>query len=406
MLQTLALCLAFAGPMQEGQAPPDSVKSKGGSPIKFYGFLRLDMARDDSRFNDNQLPVRVLPEPPDDLEEFTMHGRLTRFGLDLDGGTIEALEAKLVGKLEVDFYGFLNSDSRNDLRMRHAYLQLKWTRFSLLAGQTSDLISPRFPNVNADMVMWNAGNTGDRRPQIRGEFALPIGEGGARLDLQFMIGQTGAVDAKDGLTATAVLSGENSGVPTFQARVNVAIPFQEKKNLEIAAWFHTAQEKSETAFGGETDFTSSLVGLDLYIPVYEDKVWIHGEVWKGENLSDVRGGIGQGINATTGSEIESKGGWIEIGLKVSDVYTVTVGFSTDDPKNDDLGSAAIGTPGGASGAYSTSGAKMNKVFFTSHTLNFKPVTIGFEVLKWETDYVGIIGDGDALRIKAYIAYNF
>jgi len=178
--------LLFAALIQEPQ-PVDSVKSKGGSPIKFYGFLRVDLAWDDSRFNDNQIPARVLPEPTsatNDLEEFTMHGRLTRFGLDLDGGTIEALEAKLSGKLEVDFYGLLNTDSRNDFRMRHAYLKLAWTKFILLAGQTADLISPRFPNVNHDLVMWNAGNTGDRRPQIRGEWALPLGEGGARLDLQ------------------------------------------------------------------------------------------------------------------------------------------------------------------------------------------------------------------------------
>lgn len=405
MLHTLAFLLALAAPLQEGQTPPDSVKSKGGSPIKFYGFLRVDMAWDDSRFNDNQLPVRVLPEPPNEQEEFTIHGRLTRFGLDLDGGAIEALEAKLVGKLEVDFYGFLNSDSRNDLRMRHAYLQLKWTRFSLLAGQTSDLISPRFASVNHDMVMWNAGNTGDRRPQVRGEFALPVGDGGARIDLQFMIGQTGAVDAKDAATGTNVLSGENSGVPTFQARLNVAIPIQEKRNLEVAFWMHAAQEKTEAAIVGETDFTSSLAGIDFYIPVYEDKIWIHGEAWSGKNLSDVRGGIGQGINPTTGSEIKSKGGWIEIGLKASAACTVAVGYSYDDPKDADLAGSPAAAPAGMSGAYAMAGASKNTILFGSVTFNFKPVLIGVEVLSWETEYVGST-DGDALRVKAYIAYNF
>ena len=38
-----------------------------------------------------------------------------------------------------------------------------------------------------------------------------------------------------------------------------------------------------------------------------------GEWWTGKNLSDFRGGIGQGIDAATGREIRSSGGWIESG---------------------------------------------------------------------------------------------
>jgi len=216
-----------------------------------------------------------------------------------------------------------------------------------------------------------------------------------------MVGQTGAVDAKDSVTSTSVLSGENSGIPTLQARVNLAT-----RSLEFALWVHHAEEETEAAIAGETDFTSSLVGMDFFVSVYEDKVWVHGEYWKGENLSDVRGGIAQGVHPTSGVEIESKGGWIEIGLKVSEVYSVTIGYSTDDPKDSDLGAAAVAAPAGFSSAYATSGASKNKILFTSHTLNFKPVVIGFELLSWDTQYVGSIGDGDALRFKAYIAYIF
>src|SRR2546428_344657 len=81
------------------------------------------------------------------------------------GPDVAALaNAKTGGKLEVDFYnnGLAGqSESREALRMRHAYLTMKWDDFTLLAGQTADVISPIYPIVNNDLVMWGAGNLGD-----------------------------------------------------------------------------------------------------------------------------------------------------------------------------------------------------------------------------------------------------
>ncbi len=135
-------------------------QTQKGSDIQFYGFLRMDAAYDTSRMSDTQIPVFVRSEDPnapgaapENQSEFTLYTRMTRFGLNLGGGELKAIGSpKLTGRIEVDFYGGPASDSRNMFRMRHAWAKLQWGNFFLLAGQTSDLISPLYPSVNADML--------------------------------------------------------------------------------------------------------------------------------------------------------------------------------------------------------------------------------------------------------------
>ena len=94
--------------------------------------------------SDTQIPVFVLSEDPnapsaapENQSEFTLYTRMTRFGLNLGGGEVEATGSpKLTGRIEVDFYGGPASDSRNMFRMRHAWAKLQWGNFLLLAGQT------------------------------------------------------------------------------------------------------------------------------------------------------------------------------------------------------------------------------------------------------------------------------
>src|SRR5690606_4637841 len=105
------------------------------------------------RSEDEDAPRPAVGAPPNE-SEFTMYTRLARLGMDLDFGTVSELgDAHIKGKVEVDFYGG-GTDSRNLLRMRHAYLTMSWANLEILAGQTSDLISPRFPAINYDLIMW------------------------------------------------------------------------------------------------------------------------------------------------------------------------------------------------------------------------------------------------------------
>ncbi len=144
----------------------------GNNKLKFYGQLRLDVDLDSQRPNSPQAPL-LSCHPILDWEGSWMLAtfRCTRVSQDLVLTTavrrFRSLgDAGLSGKLELDFENG-GSESREIIRIRHAYLQLKKDDVSILAGQTWDLFSPLFPTVDNDTLLWNAGNVGDRRPQFR-----------------------------------------------------------------------------------------------------------------------------------------------------------------------------------------------------------------------------------------------
>ncbi|MDC1143003.1 hypothetical protein OAU50_07925 [Planctomycetota bacterium] len=385
---------ADAAPAEE---KPEGLFTKLGSIFNPYGFVQLDAAWDDSRFGFNpQLPGFVLSEDqtagqaPKDESEFTMYTRLARLGFDLSFGTVEDLGDVVVGgKVEVDFYGG-GSDSRNLLRMRKAYLTMKWDDLTVLAGQTSDLIAPRYASVNYDLVMWGAGNLGDRRPQLRVTNKWAFGD--MTLDAAIMLGLTGAIDGQD-LDSNGLSDGAQAALPTIQARVGFGYKYlEEGKALEVGIWGHWAQEEIDgfsIGTGNENQFDSWAVGMDIFVPIMEDWLWVHGEMYTGSNLDDVRGGIFQGVNAN-GEEIASSGGWGEIGVKPYSWMTVTVGGAIDDPDATDLPAA---------------GRVRNEIFFMKANFAFGPVYFGMEYLYWETEYKAF-GAGRANRFKGYVGYKF
>jgi len=382
----------------------------GKSHFKLYGFLRADAVYDDSRTGGNGLnsaliPATVLSEngrggaanlaPQANHDSFVIHPRLTRFGIDFTGPEIASLwGAKTGGKIEVDFYNIPAgaAESREFLRLRHGYLSLKWDEVSLLAGQTSDLISQNYPIVNPDFVMWGAGNLGDRRPQFRLEYTPKLGSGTGFV--QIMAGLTGADDNRD-LDANGIRDGEASGQPTLQARAGYRFPIWEKQNLEIAAWGHHASERVDAGLpaGGKKQFSSDAVGIDFSTPLYKDWLSFKTEVWKGRNIDDIRGGILQGINAANGKLIHAEGGWAELTLKPCKQYAFSAGYTVDNPDNSDL-------PGQA--------PSRNRVWYLANRLNFDPIEIGIDYLNWTTDYKDPAGRGKGQdnRFQAYISYKF
>lgn len=356
----------------------------GSSTLGFYGFLRLDAIYDDSRPNHPQSPNFILSEdprlgPPGD-SQFNFHPRLTRLGMNYNGPQFGKVGgARLSGKIEIDFQAG-GSESRELIRMRQGYLKVSWSEWSLLVGQTWDAFSPLFPTVNSDTLMWNTGNLGDRRPQVR--FAYEPKEG----PVTFVggIGLTGAIDGKD-LDGDGVRDGDDSSLPHFQARLGFR-----GARWNLGLWGHYGQEETTLPIAGETDFDSLSVGLDFKFGLSE-RVTFQGELWSGSNLSDVRGGIGQGINTATGQEIDSEGGWLELGVQLNKVYSIYGGATLDDPDDDDLAAG---------------GRTENRSWYLVNRFRVgQPFLIGVDYLRWTTEYLGL-EDGTDNRWNLYLVYNF
>ena len=238
MFVLLVLSMLATAPVQ-GQ----STTSKGGSTIDFYGFIRTDFIIDSQRPNSAQSPQWIVDGTEDN---FTLHPRLTRFGMNYNGGEVGDL-GTIGGKLEIDFQNG-GSDSRARPRYRHAYMTLDMGDAQLLIGQTWDLVSPLYPAANSDTLMWNTGNLGDRRTQIRYSRSLSDG-----LDFAVAAGLTGAVDQKD-RDGNNIKDGEEAGMPGLQARLGASLIDGLSLGISVAS----AEEKS----AGDT-FDTELFAIDF-----------------------------------------------------------------------------------------------------------------------------------------------
>jgi hypothetical protein len=115
--------------------------------IQLYGYLKLDSAYDSSRIENGNYAKWVTSESTnDDDAQFNMTANETRLGMLINGP--DNGNMKTSGRVEVDFYGG-GDENKSHLMMRHAYLKLDWpkSRFNIIAGQTSDVISPLFPST-------------------------------------------------------------------------------------------------------------------------------------------------------------------------------------------------------------------------------------------------------------------
>jgi len=382
-------------------APPnaESVRwnevTAGGSKIRLYGFLRFDMMIDSQHPNNPQVAQFISSSDPSaggkpGAGNFTATPRQTRLGIEFTGPRIAALNgAKLNGQLEVDFNSNPGGpESRPLLRARHANLKLDWERFTILAGQTWDVISPLLPIVNNQGDMNYAGNVGDRRPQLRAEWRPKTGKG--QWTVTGAVGLTGAVDSLD-LDNDGYRDGEESGRPNVQSRIAYSRALwasDQPATFAVSGWY--AWENTARPFAGRTDFTSQLMSIDYRLPL-TSRVALRGEGWWGRNLLDVRGGVAQGINPTTGREIRARGGWAELAYKISKQWTLYPGYTVDDPVDEDAPAR---------------GRTRNRAFYVGNRITpASPITFGLDYLRWRTDYKGLARGVDN-RVNIFLQYNF
>jgi len=349
-------------------------------PLSIYGWARLDILANDSRMSAVEEPEYVLREPDTGLfdGEMTLTPRLSRVGLSIDQWEIDDGEKMTgEGKLEIDFAG---GSGTSAIRLRHAYATLTaFEHAELLVGQTADLLSPLFPSTQNDTQLRFAGNTGDRRPQLR------LSAYGNHLHVGVAAAASGLLDERD-MDMDGQNDGMASGRPMLQWLVEARARGPRDNVMRVGLWGHVARQ--ELADG--TRHAAKSVGAHFYGPI-SDEMIVMGEGYVGDNLSDLGGGIGQGVNATTGKPIRSMGGWIEAALLPTKKHMLSVGTSVDTTDREDI----------------EMGDRMrNRTIYG--VLRYKPrpaLQLGLEYLNWRTHYKGM-GDGIANRYDVHFTVFF
>ena len=349
-------------------------------PLSIYGWARLDILANDSRMSAVEQPEYVLREPETGLfdGEMTLTPRLSRVGLSIDQWQIDDDEEMIgEGKLEIDFAG---GSGTNVIRLRHAYATLTaFEKAELLVGQTADLLSPLFPSTQNDTQLRFAGNTGDRRPQLR------LSALTNHLHVGVAAAASGLLDASD-LDMDGQNDGMASGRPMLQWLVEARARGIKDAVMRFGLWGHVARQ--ELADG--TRHASKSVGMHFYGP-FTDVLVVMGEAYLGDNLADLGGGIGQGVNATTGKPIRSMGGWIEAAILPTRKHMLSFGTSVDTTDREDI---------------ETGDRMRNRTIYG--VLRYKPrpaLQLGLEYLNWRTQYKGM-GDGIANRYDVHFTVFF
>jgi hypothetical protein len=411
-----------ATPDKPAAPAPNPVTTRPGFKTRLYGYLRADMDIDSGKmFSHPHLPFWALSRQDPRAQnkgdgDFTIHPRLSRVGIDTEAPPLTRLgDAKLTGKLEVDFFNFVpgtttanTSNSRQFLRIRHAYGELSGKHYRFLFGQTWDLISPLFPSANPDVLMWNAGNLGDRRPQIRTTYEPTVGKGKAIVSAAILSADAVGGSNRDG---DSTLDGEESKRPLVQARVALNQPSWVKgQTWELGFWGLNGEYRFDrltatTAKFRNRSYNSNGAGLDLRLPITR-RLMFQGEAWFGEGLADVRGGVGQDINGITGKEVRSHGGWAELNYQFSELYTLGAGFSIDDPKNSDV-TPRIGPLSGVTAASAAGiGRTLNRTYYVVNRFNVgSGFVIGVDWMLFDTSFRGLSRASNN-RWNIFLQHNF
>lgn len=271
------LIAAVAAALVPGVASAEiKVVENEKNTVSLYGFVKLDATYQSDGMN--SLTAPRFATGGDGATNFTaMH---SRFGLKWSGPE-SAGGLKVGGLLEWDLF----DASRNQMHFRDRLLALTLSKdeSTWLFGQHWDVFSPLNPtSLMTNGNLWQTGNLGFRRAQIRYAYSGGVGEF--------------ALSANDPTSDGAT----DSEMPVFESRVG--FKFAGKGRIGVSgAW----GQDQRTVVGpggaaGEEDLDIAGFGVDWVVPLGGDFSW-KGEAAAGENLGIFLSRSGVAANNSTGA---------------------------------------------------------------------------------------------------------
>ncbi|UCD17386.1 MAG: hypothetical protein JSV44_00300 [Candidatus Zixiibacteriota bacterium] len=375
-LVAVSICLCF---LISAAAYGDNKQSIS---IKPYGYFKLDGAIDQNLTSHGNSIMWVEPKSYEsDDEQFNMTANQSRFGFTAEGTGYSAIE--VFGRLEMDLYagatGAAVADNTATLQLRHAYFSISNGNFSVLAGQTSDLISPLDPSTLNYSMLWSCGNIGYRRPQVSLSYTVAPNE---QTDITLAGGFFRTIGSDLTPTITLALGEENdgsddgtdAGIPSFQSRIDVTHDLPGGNSIRAGISGLWGQLKAETNLGKSERYESWGIAGHFALSFASD-YGFSGEVYSGSNLGNYLGAI---ANNSLVDGLESFGGWTSAWVKPSPKIKLVAGFGYDNPNDEDL----------SSGDRSQNRAVFGNIQYSI----ISQAIIGVEIARWKTDYK----DGEAV----------
>ena len=322
-IRYLMIFLVFSGVAAFGQ--------QSGVQITPCGYLKFDATHDTARTAYGDLAFWVLPEQAvgGDERELNFSVREARLGVNLAGP--ETKGVKTTGRFELDFYEEIATPNLYRPRIRLIYVDLAWNNgWSLRLGQDWDVYSSFHPDMVDASALAYHGHLYGRHPQVRLTKDTKLGENTTlTVKLAAQYGRNGSNVDNDGQ-----IDEYTASVPNFHGSV-VLKPrlLTDRQSVFAVSGFYGREKLNGTENPG--DYESWLIHGGAQLPLSQ-RFTLHGIAWKGANLDNHLGGIGQGIDAIIGTEVSTHGGWGQIVYNLTKSTRTSVGYGIEDPKDENL----------------------------------------------------------------------
>lgn len=249
------------------------------------------------------------------------------------------LQGKTSGFVEAEFFGTSDGDV-NGVRMRHAYLKIDWTNFSILTGQYWHPFL--VPEVFADVISFNTGlpiQPFARNPQIKLFYRFSGMELVSTFASQRDFTSQGPVEKGTALTANSSFL-RNAGLPIIDLQLKYKA---QNVVLGLGGNFKQLKPRTVTEKNYQTDEKLSSIAGSLF-GKYENATFsFKAMAVYGENMYDVLslGGYGvKTLDTLTGKEtysnIAAGSFWTDISYGADLKVGLFAGYTQNLGSKDDL----------------------------------------------------------------------
>jgi len=372
-----------AGTPPNAPAPPQDLSwIKGDFKITLFGAVRLDAFWNSARVQGPGLPAFLFPKFAGGFSQhnISLNARNSSVGLLFRGPDIGKFHSG--GRISAVFFDNTNVFADNNgFLLTQSYGELFNDKWRFAAGLQLDVFAPNLPTVLPFSVDGSpVGNT--IKGQIRVERYLKLGSD-SQLTLQ------GAISEPLNSIKTPDISlDEDNGTPNTEGRIAFGLgkPSQigllRERPVEVALSGVVGQLR-RTSLPSEPPrrviSTTWGVNLDFRVNL-GDRFGFKGEVYTGQGLGQMAGGVLQTLDAVTWKAIGSTGGWVEGYVYLTPMVHNHTGIFIDDPVNKDI-----------TGLSNTLfGRTRNRIFFNTLLWDLgkerKKFRIGVEFTLGKTEY--------------------
>ena len=311
---------------------------------------------------------------------------------------------KISGKGEIDFAG--GDQNSYDFHWRHLYFDATHdSGWSVLFGQTWHLWKMVAPSEIDGAWLENTGYPYRRSPQIRVTKKWKWEDSSLEARVGIVKGGPGMGGDRDG---DGIQDNSSSAWPLVQG----ALVYDRKAAWEESdrRWLvgiggmygrdrsHRMMDDGEgnpVYNGTDDEYDSKMIMLAASVP-FLDKFTLTGQIFAGDNLGGIQGGIGQRVAyremGKKGREVSTIGGFVDLSYAFNDRLTIAGGYGFDDPTDSEAEHAG--------GLLYNDRAYVNAIFKILH--NFR---VGLEYARLNTKYSDV-GNRDDDRIQFSAWYDF